>query len=226
MRTDRIKKHFEDEASEFDAIIQRLIPFYNEMIDALVCAIPFSHEKVFSMIDLGCGTGTIAQSVKLQYPKVKITCVDIAEKMLEIAREKIGGDITCIQADLNEFEFFEKYDLIVSSLALHHLENDGDKFAFYKKIFSSLNQNGVFINADVVLGSDVEIQDMYMKKWKEFMRKNVMDEEIENKWLPNYYAEDRPIQLISHLDMLKKSGFCCVDVIYKYFNYAVYLGKK
>jgi tRNA (cmo5U34)-methyltransferase len=58
------------------------------------------------------------------------------------------------------------------------------------------------------------------------MRKNVSDEEINNKWLPTYHAEDRPIKLISHLDMLNKSGFSCVDVIYKYFNYAVYIGKK
>lgn len=226
MRTERIKKHFEYEAHEFDATIQRLIPFYNEMIDALVSVIPFSGEKVFSMIDLGCGTGTISQSVKSKFPNVEITCVDIAEKMLEIAKNKIGGDVNCIQADFNEFEFPQKYDLIVSSLALHHLENDDDKLSCYKKIYSALNQNGVFINIDVVLGSDDEIQDVYMKKWKGFMRKNVSDEEIENKWLPTYYAEDRPARLMSHLQMLKISGFSCVDVIYKYFNYAVFIGKN
>ena len=36
MRTDRIKNHFEEEAAEFDVVIQKLIPNYNEMIDALV----------------------------------------------------------------------------------------------------------------------------------------------------------------------------------------------
>ena len=226
MRTERIKKHFEEEANEFDIIIQKLIPHYNQMIDALVSVIPFSDEKVFSMIDLGCGTGTISQAVKSRFSNVKITCVDIAEKMLEIAKEKIGGNLICIQADFNKFDFPEKYDLVLSSLALHHLENDSDKLAFYEKIYSALNQNGMFINIDVVLGSDDEIQDVYMKKWKEFMRKNVSDEEINNKWFPTYYAEDRPTQLISHLEILKKSGFCCIDVIYKYFNYAVYIGKK
>jgi tRNA (cmo5U34)-methyltransferase len=196
------------------------------MIDALVSVIPFSDEKTFSMIDLGCGTGTISQSVKSRFSNVKITCVDIAEKMLEIAKDKLDGNIICIQADFNKFEFPEKYDLILSSLALHHLENDSDKFAFYEKIYSALNQNGIFINIDVVLGSDDALQDVYMKKWKEFMSKNVSDEEINSKWIPTYYAEDRPTQLTSHLDMLKNSGFSSIDVIYKYFNYAVYIGKK
>ena len=154
MRTDRVKNHFEEEAKEYDLIIQNLIPNYNEMIESLVSIIPFSEETAFSMIDLGCGTGTISKSVKARFPKANVTCVDIAEKMLEIAKVKIGGDAILINADFNEFEFPHQYDLIVSSLALHHLETDNDKRAFYRKIFSSLAQGGAFINIDVVLGSD------------------------------------------------------------------------
>jgi tRNA (cmo5U34)-methyltransferase len=226
MGMDRVKTHFEDEAEEFDSIIKKLIPHYSEMVDILASSVPFSKEYAFSMIDLGCGTGTISKAVKDIYPNVKITCVDIAEKMLEIAKEKINGNIITIQADFNNLEFPGKYDLVVSSLALHHLENDADKLCFYKKIFSAMNNGGVFINIDVVLGSDDFLQKLYMEKWKDFMGKNVSAEEIDNKWLKNYYAEDRPAKLITHLEMLKECGFSCADVIYKYFNYAVYTGKK
>ena len=226
MRIDRIKKHFEEEAEEFDIIIQKLIPHYNQMVNALVSAIPFSKESSFSAIDLGCGTGTISKSIKNIFPNFNITCVDISEKMLEIANNKIGGNINCIQADFNSFDFPQKYDLIVSSLALHHLENDNDKWKFYKKIYSSLNQTGVFVNVDIVLGNDEVLQDLYMKKWREFMEKSVSLEEINGKWIPNYYAEDRPTTLISHLDMLSECGFTNVDVIYKFYNFAVYIAKK
>ena len=150
MRIDRIKKHFEEEAAEYDIIIQKLIPHYNQMIDALVSTIPFSKESTFSVIDLGCGTGTISKAVKNEFPNINITCVDISGNMLELAKNKIGGDVTCIPADFNSFNFPQKYDLIVSSLALHHLENDNDKLEFYRKIYSALNQDGVFINIDVI----------------------------------------------------------------------------
>jgi len=226
MRIDRIKKHFEEEAEEYDVIIQKLIPYYNQMIDALVSVIPFSKENTFSVIDLGCGTGTISKAVKNKFPNVNIACVDISENMLEIAKNKIGGNVNCIQADFNSFNFPQKYDLIVSSLALHHLENDNDKLEFYRKIHSSLNQGGIFINIDIVLGGNDFIQDLYMKKWREFMEKSVSSEEIDGKWLPNYYAEDRPAKLTAHLNMLKECGFTDIDVIYKFYNFAVYTAKN
>lgn len=226
MGTDRIKRHFEEEASEYDMIIRKLIPNYYEMVNALVSIIPFSKESKFSMIDLGCGTGIISKAVKSSFSKIDITCVDIAEKMLEIAKVKLDGNVNCIQADFNTFEFPHQYNLVVSSLALHHLESDGDKLRFYKKIYSALSDGGIFINIDVVLGGNDSIQSVYMEKWKEFICQNVSEDEFVKKWLPSYYAEDRPTRLTTHLDMLKECGFSCVDVIYKYFNYAVYLGMK
>jgi tRNA (cmo5U34)-methyltransferase len=226
LRVDRIKSHFEEEAQEFDGIIVKLIPNYLKMVEALTSIINIPEESKFSMVDLGCGTGTISKAVKDRFPDVNITCVDIAGNMLEIAKNKLGGDVTSIQADFNSFEFPDKYDVVVSSLALHHLESDSDKLGFYKKIFSALNNNGIFINIDVVLGSDDSIQVFYMKKWKEFMSESVSEDEINNKWLVNYYAEDRPAKMISHLDMLRSCGFSSVDVVYKHFNFAVYSGRR
>ena len=226
MSTERIKNHFEEEAEEFDIIIQKLIPNYNEMIAALVAIIPFPKDSTFSMIDLGCGTGTVAKTVKNNFVNVNVTCLDIAGKMLEIAKNKIGSGVNCIQADFYSFDFPQKFDLIVSSLALHHLETDKDKLKFYEKIYSALNPAGMFINIDVVLGGNEKLQKVYMRKWRDFMIKSVSENEIESKWLPNYYAEDSPIRLTEHLDMLKNCGFSLVDVVYKFYNYAVYCAKK
>ncbi len=85
---------------------------------------------------------------------------------------------------------------------------------------------GVFINIDVVLGSDEFIQAAYMQKWQAFMLSNISEHEMNNKWLPSYYAEDRPAKLTTHLKMLECSGFSSIDVIYKYYNYAVYTAKR
>ena len=58
------------------------------------------------------------------------------------------------------------------------------------------------------------------------MLKSVSETEIEDKWLPNYYAEDKPTKLTTHLATLKNCGFSLVDIVYKYYNYAVYCAKK
>ena len=130
MTNERVKAHFEEEAHEFDVIIQKLIPHYNEMINALVSVIPFQRGSTFSMIDLGCGTGALSKAIRGNFPNVEITCVDIADKMLEMARGNIKSDANFIQADFYSFEFNQKFDIIVSSLALHHLETDNDKLEF------------------------------------------------------------------------------------------------
>lgn len=96
-------------------------------------------------LDLGCGTGAVARHIKDSFLAAEITCVDIAENMLEMAKLKLstGPSIRYQLADFRSYEFDEKYDAVVSSLALHHLE-DEEKKPFYGKIFKSLNSGGIF----------------------------------------------------------------------------------
>ncbi len=226
---EKVKQHFEEEAQEFDEIIRRLIPYYEQMLDALVTALPFNQDKSIRVVDLGCGTGTIARRIKQIYPLAQITCVDIAEKMLQIARVKLGeagSDLRYQLANFEDYEFDTKYDVAVSSLALHHLVCDEDKIQFYRKIYDSLTPGGVFYNADVILGSSSHLQELYMEKWREYMRRQVSVEEIEQKWIPQHYDEDRPASLMNQLAWLCEIGFVEVDVIWKYYNFSVYGGRK
>ena len=50
---DRVKNHFEAEAKQYDRIIQNLIPYYNQMVEALVNALPFPSATSIEAIDLG-----------------------------------------------------------------------------------------------------------------------------------------------------------------------------
>ena len=124
---DRVQRHFEEEAIEYDNIIKNLIPNYKTMVDILVSLLPYENEQSFDMIDLGCGTGTISKAVRDAFPAARITCVDIAANMLGIAGQKVGKAAKMIQADFNTVDFPQKYDAAVASLALHRLETDGDK---------------------------------------------------------------------------------------------------
>ena len=135
-------------------------------------------------------------------------------------------DTEYILSDFNGFEFPKKYNAVVSSLSLHHLETDREKLGFYKKIYSCLKEGGVFVNADVVLGSTDALQELYMDKWRSFMYGSVGRDETEGKWIPKYYEEDRRVSLTEHLKMLKEAGFTAIDVVWKYYNYAVYTAVK
>ena len=228
MKTDmeKVKHHFESEAEEYDKIILELIPYYTGMVDALVSSIPFDSEQKLRVIDLGCGTGKISKEISKKFPNAEFTCVDIAQNMLNIAESGLKEKAEYLNADFNNLIFNGKYDLAVSSLALHHLSDEKDVFDFYGKIYDSLNDDGLFINADVVLGSTKTLQEMFIKKWVAYMNRSVTMDEINNKWLSAYYQEDRPIPLMKHLEFLNKRNFKNIDIIWKYFNYAVYIGEK
>lgn len=228
MPMEKVKHHFEDEAQEFDRIILTLIPHYPTMIRTLVEAIPFGRSEPVRVIDLGCGTGTVASRVLDAFPNAQVTCLDVAENMIAIARRKLVAHplVNYTTVDFNDFEFCGKYDAIVSSLALHHLLTDGDKTKFYRRIYGSLNSGGVFYNADVVLASNDFLQALYMGEWRRFMGKSLSADEIEGKWIPKYYEEDRPAKLIDQLAWMAQIGFADVDVLWKYYNFAVYGGVR
>lgn len=227
-KSDNVKAHFEEEAAEFDELILKLIPHYHEMIDALISAIPFNKTDSIKVMDLGCGTGTITHLLKDRFQNAHVTCLDLAENMLEMAKIKLDNysNINYITGDFYNFKFQEKYDLILSSLAIHHLCSGEDKREFYKKIYQALNPEGIFLNADVVLGSNNYLQELYLDKWREFLKQSFSTKEIEEKWVPTADKEDNPSKLIDQLEWLGEIGFKDVDIIWKYYGGAVYGGKK
>ncbi len=225
---DTIKVHFEGEAPEFDRIILTLIPHYQTLVRALVEAIPFERSMPFRGIDLGCGTGIVAAQVLEVFPNAQITCLDLAENMIAIAQARLARytRVNYVVADFTSFDFCDKYDAVVSSLALHHLLTDEDKQNFYRRIYESLNHGGVFYNADAVLASNDFLQSVYMNEWRRFMSRSVAKDEIEAKWIPKYQEEDRPARLIDQLAWMAEIGFVDVDVLWKYYNFAVYGGVR
>ena len=225
---EKVKTHFEEEAKEFDSLILKLIPYYHEMISALTLAIPFQASEKIKVLDLGCGTGNVSKAIKTRYPEAQITCIDLAENMIEMTRIKLSNydDIDYQTGDFAKLRFDNDYDAVISSLALHHLQTDEAKKNIYKKIYEALRKDGVFYNADTVLGSSNYLTQVNLEKWKEYMQKNLPLNEIEEQWLPTHFEEDFPATLLGQLDWLREIGFKNVDVVWKYYQGAVYGGIK
>jgi tRNA (cmo5U34)-methyltransferase len=148
--------------------------------------------------------------------------------MIANARAKLAGfeQVEYVVGDSQAVELSSAYDAVLSSLALHHLNTDDDKRALYARIYNGLNPGGVFFNADVVLGSSEVLQRVYLAQWRAFMQRSVSQEDIDGMWMPRYEAEDRPAPLVDQLTWLTTIGFRDVDVVWKYYNFAVYGGRR
>ncbi len=110
-------------------------------IPALFSAMPDLKGK--NVLDLGCGFGEHCTRF-IKEGAIKVVGIDISEKMLEIAeKENNHPSITYINIPMEDIgQLNEKFDVIVSSLAFHYVE---DFSGVVKNIYSMLNDDGVFL---------------------------------------------------------------------------------
>ena len=108
---------------------------------ALFSLMPDLKDK--TVLDLGCGFGGHCLHFIREGAK-KVVGIDISEKMLDIAKaENNNSNITYLNMPMeNITELNEKFDVVVSSLALHYVE---DYAALVHNIYALLNENGVFV---------------------------------------------------------------------------------
>ncbi|MFA6242294.1 MAG: class I SAM-dependent methyltransferase [Candidatus Hydrogenedentales bacterium] len=116
-------RDFNIEAATWDAN-PRQVRLSSEVADAILDTVKVTSDT--DVMDFGCGTGLIA--VNLQSRVRSVTCVDNAPGMLEVLEAKIRNhgieNVKTLCADVSAGGRLEgRYDLIVSSMALHHIED-------------------------------------------------------------------------------------------------------
>lgn len=105
------------------------------------------------VLDIGFGTGILAK--KLYDDGYEIYGIDFSQRMIDISREKMP------LAKLIQYDFSKglpeklkdiQFDYIVSTYAMHHLE-DEDKIKFIKKLENHLSKEGKIIIGDIAFKS-------------------------------------------------------------------------
>ncbi|MFB3897123.1 MAG: methyltransferase domain-containing protein [bacterium] len=223
-RMEKVKQHFSSESRTFDDLIVKVVPYYSQMIGAIINNLPFNEDKKIKVLDLGCGTGTISYLIHQRYPNMELTCVDVSQQMLEVAKDKLKRvkKVTFILGDFHSYRITGKFDAIVSSLALHHLESEQDRDIFYTSIYQSLKSGGIFINADIMKSDNAYFQKVNYAKWKEFGMRSLSADFIENTTFVKHREEDRCSTILKETDRLRKIGFKHIEIFWKYYNFATY----
>jgi len=106
-----------------------------------------SFSKEMSIMDFGSGTGLLLSEIA---PYVgEITAVDISLAMTEVLqskKEQIKCPVQIVQMDLTKETLDRKFDSIISSMTIHHIE---DTLTLFKKFHSLLKVNGTIAIADL-----------------------------------------------------------------------------
>ena len=189
------------------------------------------------ILDLGCGDGIITHEILKIDDTVSATLLDGSKDMLSNAKERLK-EFKNIQYECASFQDILKneilkqgFDLVVSSLAIHHLTMD-EKKSLFRNIHSYLNSGGYFVNIDVVLSPADTLEQWYMSLWREWIdeKKHVLGvndnscDDIIKRYKDN--TDNNPDTLYDQLEALQYLGFKDVDCFYKYGIFVMYGGRK
>ncbi|MBE9094244.1 class I SAM-dependent methyltransferase [Tychonema sp. LEGE 07203] len=222
---------------DFDTGIRRLLPKYDEMLDVLVACIANTNQRI---LELGCGTGELSLKVLQRYESAEIVAVDYSPRMLDFARAKIesagyAARWTGIELDFGEWAnnpsfsgLGDKFNAGISSLAIHHLE-DEMKLKLFERIRESLTAGGCFWNADPVVAESAAMKDIYgaaREDWALSQGETLAEirAKVGTSVSYGYSNPDRLATLAAQLEMLANAGFETVAVPWKYYGMAVFGG--
>lgn len=225
---DKIKEDFSKRAVFYDDYIVKVVPYHEEMLEALINNIPFKLKEPLKIIELGCGTGIATVNIKRRFPHAYLTCIDMSSEMLDMAKNKLKvfSNITFKQEDFTKYEFKEKYDVVLSFLSLMYLSGDEARQTLFRKVYNMLKPGGVFIAGGVNVSKHKYFQKIYMKKWIEHMRKSYSDDFIKKEVLVKAKKHGGLSVLLDELQWLENIGFHHIEVFWKYYNSSVYGAAK
>jgi demethylmenaquinone methyltransferase/2-methoxy-6-polyprenyl-1,4-benzoquinol methylase/phosphoethanolamine N-methyltransferase len=136
--------------------------------DLMVRLLSFGQEKQFrqatldladihpgeNILEVGCGTGTLTLAARQKAGTAgQIVGIDVASDMLEAARQKAARARLDVQFQPGRIEAIpfpdETFDLVLSSLMLHHVHGDAAKQDGMREIMRVLKPGGRVLIVDM-----------------------------------------------------------------------------
>lgn len=218
------------------------IPYASDQIEVMLRVLGAGGRPISTFMDLGSGSGLLAVALLTQYPDARATLVDFSEPMMEAARDLLGDDASTpcfIMADfavpgwVDRVEAQGPFDAIVSGFAIHHM-TDERKRALFGELLELLAPGGFFIDVEHVASStpwvsarfdDALIDSITAYQAQMGTGKNRRQVAHEHRHRPDESANIlAPVE--TQCGWLRAAGFLDVDCYFKYFELAVFGGRK
>ena len=207
----RVGKHLNLKIEEYDATIRRWIPGYERMLSEAAKAVAAVNPRF--VLDLGSGTGALAQGI-LQHREVQaVQLVDVDPEMLDQARMRLAPLGDRVQFVLRSFDLpFPECDAIAASLSLHHISTIEAKQALFSRAFDALRPGGVLVNADCCMPNEAtpesnDERNRLFGLWAEHQVENGVAEATAWQNFEDWSEEDTYLPLNEELGALRSVGF-------------------
>lgn len=237
----------------WDRMQERYLVKRSERFVTIIRLIRETQQPVSSVLDLGCGTGSLILSVLEAFPEATVTGIDFDPTLLWLAEARLSHYAkrsNIILADLRDAAWLKTveppFDAVVSATALHWFRPE-HLSALYQQIFGIMRPGGLFLNADHAGSESPQIQiawekhreemlaretDPYRDDWDGFWNAytralgldiNQIHQRVIGGWEGGV---EEGLPLFWHFDKLRESGFIAVDCFWRSDCDAIYGGLK
>lgn len=215
-----VATHLGIDLAEYDARIRSFIPDYEEMLAVAAAAVP---AQARTIVDLGIGTGALAESCLQVARRARVVGIDADAEILEVAAERLGERATCVCSSFSDAEI-PRCDAVVASLALHHIPTQATKLSLFRRIAKALRPGGVLLSVDCYPAANRELAQRQHRAWKEHMQRTYSPQRAQSL-LRAWSHEDFYMPLEVELDLIRRAGLR-PEVLWRKGEFAVIQGFK
>lgn len=218
-------------ATVFDDMIQRSVPFYNEIIRIQALLTSKFYKEGTAIYDLGCSNGNYASALitGMKDRDFSLVAVDNSKPMIDLFRKRIDGfgaegRIEPVISDIRDI-CFRKSSVIVANLTLQFIPPN-DRQTIIKNIYESLIPGGIFLLTEKTVNIDDELAALQQKIYYRFKEQNgysMMEINRKREALENVLI---PETVECHSERLKNAGFTKIELWFKWFHFAAFLCVK
>jgi tRNA (cmo5U34)-methyltransferase len=232
----------EENSRIFLQYAQYFVPDRESQIRALCSLVPDPGEP-FRILELACGAGLLAGALLERFPNCTVHGLDGSHEMLETARlhlQPFNDRFLPGRFDLTSRDWRipePVYQAVVSSLAIHHLDDAG-KAALFQDVFAMLHPGGAFLIADIIRPAGPQSMLYAAEMYDEAVRRqsraidgnlSAFERFQSEQWNIFHYPDDpsdQPSTLFDQLKWLEAAGFQPVDVCWLRAGHAIFAGYK
>ncbi len=224
-----VEGHLKLNVADYDKLIRQLVPGYAAMRTAHMALLrkllPAGRRSV--VLDLGGGTGALAEAVAETLPLAEAEIWDTDPAMLAVARERcarFGDRIRYVERSFANP--LTPCDAVVAGIALHHVKDLAAKGAIYRNIFAALRPGGAFLNADTAIAAGGALREFSYQEWVNAMAPHGITEAQARAHFASWAHEDYYPPLATELRLVGEAGFADPECFWREIPFVIFGGIK
>lgn len=213
----------------YDVDVENTIPYYSTFHRETINLIRSLLNEPKSWLDAGCGTGTLIKQAADVFPNTKFLLMDPSEAMLDQARAKLSTipeDRLIFLEPSTTQDFSQKLEQkldVITAIQSHHYLHPQERIKATKNCYHLLKEDGLFItfeNIKPLTEDGIRIGKRY---WGEFQLSHGRTKDTVKNHLKRFNVGYFPITIEEHLNLLKRTGFKVVELLwYSYMQAGFY----